>query len=313
MTQPMIDLNTVTAAYGRGLPPALRAVSLAVQPGEIFGLLGPNGAGKSTLLACVEGLHRPQSGTVTVGGFDMQRQPAAAKRLLGIQLQKTALLDDLTVGELVEVYAALYEVYLTRAQADAFLARFDLTDQRGKLARRLSGGQQQRLALALAITNDPQIVLLDEPTSALDPHARRSVWDNIRQMHDEGRTIVLTTHAMEEAEALCGRVAIIDQGQIVACNTPAQLVAELKANPVLKATIEMPLEQARALPGVQAARYAGQHLELETAEPQATMTALHTLAAQMGRSLSDVILRQPNLEDVFLKLTGRALAEAPSL
>jgi len=313
MTQPMIDLNTVTAAYGRGLPPALRAVTLSVQPGEIFGLLGPNGAGKSTLLACVEGLHRPTSGTVTVGGFDVQRQPAAAKRLLGIQLQTTALLDDLTVGGLIEVYAALYEVFLTRAQSGAFLARFDLTDQRGKLARRLSGGQQQRLALALAITNDPQIVLLDEPTSALDPHARRAVWDNVRQMHDEGRTIVLTTHAMEEAEALCGRVAIIDQGQIVACDTPAQLVAGLKANPVLKATIEMPLAEARALPGVQAARYAGQHLELETAEPQATMSALHALAAQMGRSLNDVMLRQPNLEDVFLKLTGRALSDAARL
>jgi len=315
MTQASIDLGHVTAAYGRGArrQPAVRDVSLAVQPGEIFGLLGPNGAGKSTLLACVEGLHQPESGTVRVGGFDVQRQPAAAKRLLGIQLQKTALLDDLTVGELVEVYAALYEVYLTPAQTGEFLARFDLSEHRRKLARRLSGGQQQRLALALAVTNDPQIVLLDEPTSALDPHARRSVWDNIRRMHDEHRTIVLTTHAMEEAEALCGRVAIIDQGRIVACDTPAQLVAGLKANPVLKATIELPLEQARSLPGVQAARYAGLHLELETAEPQLTLTALHSLAGQMGRSINDVRLRQPNLEDVFLKLTGRTLLEGPSL
>jgi len=313
MPTPMLDLQNVTAAYARAARPALRDVSLQVQPGEIFGLLGPNGAGKSTLLACIEGLHRPTSGTVTVGGYDVQRHPAAAKRQLGIQLQKTALLDDLSVGELVEVYAALYEVFLTSAQIDAFLARFGLTDHRRTLARRLSGGQQQRLALALAITNDPQVVLLDEPTSALDPHARRSVWDQIRQMHDEGRTIVLTTHAMEEAEALCGRVAIIDQGVIVACDTPAQLVAGLRANPVLKATFELPLAQARALPGVQAARYAGQHLELETAEPQATLTALHSLAGQMGRSISDVMLRQPNLEDVFLKLTGRTLAEGPSL
>ncbi|HET6346233.1 MAG TPA: ABC transporter ATP-binding protein, partial [Myxococcota bacterium] len=265
-TQPSLALTHVTAAYGSGAARhlALRDVTLTVEPGEIFGLLGPNGAGKSTLLACLEGLHQPEQGSVIVGGYDVRRQPAAAKRLLGIQLQKTALLDDLTVGELVEIYAALYEVYLTPAQISDFLARFDLAEQRDKYARRLSGGQQQRLALALAIANNPQIVLLDEPTSALDPHARRSVWDNIRQMHDEGRTIVLTTHSMEEAEALCGRVAIIDQGQIVACDTPAQLVASLRANPVLKATIEVPLDRARSLPGVQAARYAGQHLELET-------------------------------------------------
>jgi len=311
MNEPMIEIENVSAAYGRGprRVEALHGVSLAVQPGEIFGLLGPNGAGKSTLLACVEGLHRPEQGRVRVAGHDVQRAPNLAKRQLGIQLQKTALLDDLTVSELIEVYSALYEVFPTPAQSADLLARFGLTEHSRKLARRLSGGQQQRLALALAVANDPRIVLLDEPTSALDPHARRAVWDNIRQLHDDGRTLVLTTHAMEEAEALCGRVAIIDQGRIVACDTPARLIAGMQANPVLKAAVELPLEQARTLPGVRAARYSGQHLELETDAPQATLAALHDLAAQLGRSLSDVILRQPNLEDVFLKLTGRALAE----
>jgi ABC-2 type transport system ATP-binding protein len=311
MSAPSIDVEKVSAGYGRGASrvEALRGVSLAVQPGEIFGLLGPNGAGKSTLLACVEGLHRPHQGRVTVGGHDVQHAPDAAKRQLGIQLQKTALLDDLTVAELIEVYSALYEVYPTPAQGAALLARFGLTEHARKLARRLSGGQQQRLALALAVANDPRIVLLDEPTSALDPHARRAVWDNIRHLHDDGRTVVLTTHAMEEAEALCGRVAIIDRGRIVACDTPARLVAGLQANPVLKATVEVPLDQARTLPGVRTARYSGQHLELETAEPQATMAALHDLAARLSRSISDVVLRQPNLEDVFLKLTGHTLDE----
>src|SRR5262249_36361424 len=205
-----------------------------------------------------------------------------------------ALLDDLTVAELIEVYAALYEVYLTPDEAQKLLARFDLSDLKGQLARRLSGGQQQRLALALAVANDPSIVLLDEPTAALDPHARRAVWDNIRQLHDDGRTVVITTHAMEEAEALCGRVAIIDQGRIVACDSPAELVAGLRATPLLQATIELPLEQARALPGVQNARYLGQHLELETADPQGTLAALQALAVRLGRSIGDVMLRQPN-------------------
>ena len=308
MSQTMIDVKDVTAAYGAVT--ALNGVSLSVQKGEIFGLLGPNGAGKSTLLACVEGLHTPKGGHVRVSGLDVTSDPVATKRQLGIQLQRTALLDDLTVVELVEVYAALYEVYLTSEQIDALLVRFDLIEKRNTLARRLSGGQQQRLALAVAIANDPQIVLLDEPTSALDPHARRAVWDIVRQLHDEGRTIVLTTHAMEEAEALCGRIAIIDRGQVVACDTPAALIANLKLNSMLKATVELPLEKVRTLPDVSHARYSGQHLEVETARPEVTLTALHELAARSGRSIRDVMLRQPNLEDVFLKLTGHALAES---
>ena len=219
-------------------------------------------------------------------------------------------MDDLTVAELVEVYAALYEVYLTSGQINDLLARFDLVEKRNVLARRLSGGQQQRLALAVAIANNPQIVLLDEPTSALDPHARRAMWDIIRELHNEGRTIVLTTHAMEEAEALCGRIAIIDRGQVVACDTPAALISNLKLNSMLKATVELPLEQVRTLPEVNNARYTGQHLEVETAKPELTLTALHELASSAGRSVRDVMLRQPNLEDVFLKLTGHALSES---
>ena len=308
MSQTMIDVRNLTASYGSLT--ALNGVNLTVAKGEIFGLLGPNGAGKTTLLANVEGLHKPKLGEVQVGGINVQTDSAATKRQLGIQLQKTALLDDLTVADLVEVYAALYEVYLTSKEIDALLARFDLVEKRNTLARRLSGGQQQRLALAVAIANDPQIVLLDEPTSALDPHARRAVWDIVRQLHDEGRTIVLTTHAMEEAEALCGRIAIIDRGQIVACDTPSALIANLKLNSMLKATVELPLDQVRALPEVSAARYTGQHLEVETSRPEVTLTALHELAARSSRSIRDVMLRQPNLEDVFLKLTGRAFAES---
>jgi ABC-2 type transport system ATP-binding protein len=306
MTQPAIQLTNLKAAYGP--VQALRGVSLTVQQGEIFGLLGPNGAGKTTLLGCVEALNKPASGSVQVSGIDVLKDPSAAKRKLGIQLQRTALLDDLTVNELVEVYAALYEVYLTAEQITALLTRFDLISQRKKLARQLSGGQQQRLALAIAIANNPEIVLLDEPTAALDPHARRALWDIVRKLHDEGRTIVITTHAMEEAEALCGRVAIMDQGQVIACDTPAQLVAQLQTNPILKATVELPLDQVQPLPGVQSARYIGQHLEIETTQPQATLAALQDLAVRLGRTLSDVAMRQPNLEDVFIKLTGHQLS-----
>jgi ABC-2 type transport system ATP-binding protein len=309
MAEMVIRVDRISATYGRGanLVRALRDVSLEIQAGEIFGLLGPNGAGKTTLLSCVEGLHRPVEGKVRVGVVDVSGEPTLAQRKLGIQLQHTALLDDLTVAELVQVYAALYEVYLSADQISRLLDRFGVSENRDKLARRLSGGQKQRLALALAVANDPEIVLLDEPTSALDPRARRAVWSVIRELHSEGRTVVITTHAMEEAEALCGRVAIMDSGQVIACDAPARLIAGLDASPVLKTSLDAPLDQVRSLPGVHATRYSGQYLEIETSQPQVTLSALHDLALHLGRSIGDVMLRQPNLEDVFLKLTGKQL------
>jgi len=310
MKEYAILVQDVSAAYGRGAKrvQALHAVNLEVRAGEIFGLLGPNGAGKTTLLSCIEGLHKPTRGSVRVSGIDVADRPQVTKRTLGIQLQHTALLDDLTVSELVRVYAGLYEVYLDPKQVRATLARFGLAEKGNVLARRLSGGQKQRLALALAVANAPEIVLLDEPTSALDPRARRTMWGIIRQFHQEGRTIVLTTQAMEEAEALCGRVAIMDEGQIIACDTPARLIAGLEANPVLKTSLDVSTQEVQSLPGVRSARYSGQYLEIETSQPQATLAALQDLAVQLGRSIGDVMLRQPNLEDVFLKLTGRQFA-----
>ena len=307
-----IEILGVTAAYGRGprRTVALKDVSLNVAEGEIFGLLGPNGAGKSTLLACVEGLHRPEQGTVNVGGHDAVRDGNAAKQQLGVQLQRTALLDDLTVAELVEVYAAMYEVALSADQTRALLQRFGLSDLRGKLARRLSGGQQQRLALALAVANDPKIVLLDEPTCGPGPaRPPRRVGHRApaprRRPHDRAH------HPRHRGS----RGAVRPRGHhrrragSSPATRPARLIAEMGARPVLKATVELPLEQVNQLPGVHNAHYLGQYLEMETTQPQVTMTALHELAVRLGRSIGDVMLRQPNLEDVFLKLTGRALAE----
>ncbi len=305
MPAPILDIESVSAGYGTGKRrvTALNNVSLQVQPGEIFGLLGPNGAGKTTLLACLQGLHTPTSGHLSVAG----QAPREAKGALGVQLQKTALLDDLSARELLEVYAALYDVRLTGEQIDALLERFGLSEQRNKFARQMSGGQQQRLALAIALANDPQIVMLDEPTAALDPHARRDVWDVLRGLHEDGRTILITTHSMEEAEALCGRVAIIDQGRIMAVGSPSSIVAGLGLHGTLKATIDLPLEAVRALPDVTSVRYTGQHLEIQSAAPQATLPALHQLAAQSGKVITEISLRQPSLEDAFLALTGRSL------
>jgi len=310
MSTSILNLSDLYVTYSRGRERvvALDGVSLSIERGEIFGLLGPNGAGKTTLLSVVEGLVQPSRGTAALDGIDILARPRAAKQRLGIQLQRSALLDDLTAVELVRLYAALYNVRLDRAAAEALLVRFDLAGESGAFARRLSGGQQQRLALAVAIANDPEVVLLDEPTSALDPRARRAVWDMIRALHDDGRTLLLTTHSMEEAEALCHRVAIIDRGRVVACDTPAALVAGLGTATLLKVTLDMPLDRIAPLPGVRAARYTGAHLEVETAEPQMTLAALHSLAADHGRRVGEVTLRSPNLEDVFLRMTGHSLS-----
>ncbi|HRF49020.1 MAG TPA: ABC transporter ATP-binding protein [Anaerolineales bacterium] len=305
MSAPILDIQNVSAGYGNGRRrvDALRGVSLQIQSGEIFGLLGPNGAGKTTLLSCLQGLHTPTQGRLSVAG----REPKQAKGALGIQLQKTALLDDLSAAELIEVYAALYDVQLPPERIGALLERFGLSEQRGKFARQMSGGQQQRLALAIALANDPQIIMLDEPTAALDPHARREVWDVLRGLHEDRRTILITTHSMEEAEALCGRVAIIDQGKIMAIGSPAAIVAGLGLQATLKAAIDLPLETVRGLPAVTAVRYTGQHLEIQSAAPQTTLPALHQLAAQHGKVVTEFTLRQASLEDAFLALTGRSL------
>jgi ABC-2 type transport system ATP-binding protein len=310
MNENIIQISSLEAVYGRpgpGQVQALRGVSLEVERGEIFGLLGPNGAGKTTLLSTLEGLQKPAAGRLLVNGLNVQRQPRQVKSLLGIQLQQTALMDDLKVHELVAFYAALYEVFLSRAQVEALLTRFGLAEKANAYPRHLSGGQRQRLVLAVAISNDPQIVLLDEPTGALDPQARRSIWSLIRGLHDEGRTVLITTHSMEEAEALCRRVAIIDQGQLVACDTPSHLVSDLEVGFMLKTDLELPLEDIQPLPGVIQVRYTGQHLEVETSQPNETMAALAQLAEARGKRLGEISMRQPNLEDVFLRITGRPL------
>jgi ABC-2 type transport system ATP-binding protein len=221
--EPIIELHHLVVAYND-----LRAVdslSLTVLRGEIFGLLGPNGAGKTSTLATIEGLRRPDAGSVRIAGHDISGgATAAVKQLLGVQLQTSAMFSELRLTELLELYAALYEIFPTKAQLIALLERFGLSQKASARAEQLSGGQQQRLALALAVINNPQIVLLDEPTTGLDPQARRGVWAIIRRMQAEGRTVLLTTHSMEEAQELCDRIGIVDSGKLIALGTPLELI-----------------------------------------------------------------------------------------
>jgi ABC-2 type transport system ATP-binding protein len=300
-----IKIEGLSVMYGK-----LRAVdnvTFDVQPGEIFGLLGPNGAGKTTILSTIEGLVKPNAGRVSVLGYDVTRHSAAVKRLLGISLQTTAFFDNLKVWELLRLYATMYEVFLSKAEVMEMLARFELADKAGAKAEELSGGQQQRLALALALANDPRIVILDEPTTGLDPQARRHVWDIVREIRAEGRTVLLTTHYMEEAQELCHRIGVIDRGELIALDTPGGLINKLQADTVVTATVRLPQEELVRLPGVKSARYEGGKLTVTTADTQETVFGMQKLAVEHRQLLTDLSVKQPDLEDVFIALTGRKM------
>jgi ABC-2 type transport system ATP-binding protein len=300
-----IDIRGLRVSYGP--VQAVREVTLAVQPGEVVGVLGPNGAGKTTTLSVSEGLLAPSGGQVQVLGRDVRTHTAQVKRLLGISLQTTAYFDHLRAWELVQFYAGMYGQMLDKAATLALLTRFDLADKAESLAQQLSGGQQQRLALAVALANDPQIVILDEPTTGLDPQARRAVWASIREIRAEGRTVLLTTHYMEEAQELCDRVAIIDRGAIIALDTPGGLIHSLHAGSRISVTARLPEAEVRALPGVTAVAYEGSRLVVDSTDAQASMIGLQRLAADAGQLLTDLSVKQPDLDDVFIALTGRKI------
>jgi ABC-2 type transport system ATP-binding protein len=220
--QALVIVRDLEKSYGS--VSAVRGVSFEVRRGEVFGLLGPNGAGKTTILEVVEGMLPIDRGTVTVDGLDVARHPERVRRSLGIALQKSAFFERLTLTELLDLFADLYG---KQRQAEQLLARVGLEELARRQVKSLSGGQQQRFAVAVALVNDPPLLFLDEPTTGLDPQARRSVWDLIDLLRREGRSVVLTTHYMVEAQQLCDRVAILDSGKIVALDAPLTLVKEL--------------------------------------------------------------------------------------
>ncbi|MGN6090170.1 MAG: ABC transporter ATP-binding protein [Actinomycetes bacterium] len=278
---------------------AVDGVSFEVAEGEFFGILGPNGAGKTTTLEVLEGIREPDGGSVSVLGEPVwPRNPRLLPRI-GVQLQSTSFFDKLTAREQLETFGALYGVPKTRALD--MLDLVGLTDKADTRDDKLSGGQRQRLSIACALVHDPDLVFLDEPTAALDPQARRNLWDLLREIQSRGKTIVYTTHYLDEAEALCDRVAIMDAGHILALDTPPALVRGLQApTRVALPRQSLPADQAAALPGVELADDDGIDLVLTTHEPAQLVGAL------AARNLLDGIsVRTATLEDVFLTLTGR--------
>ena len=296
-----ISVRDVHKSYGQVV--AVDGVTFEVEQGEFFGILGPNGAGKTTTLEILEGLREPDSGEVTVLGRRPWPRNPTLLPLIGVQLQASSFFELLSAREQLRTFASLYGISAQRA--DAMLAVVGLAEQAGVRTEKLSGGQAQRLSIACALVHDPELLFLDEPTGALDPQARRNLWDLLRKISAEGRTVVLTTHHMDEAESLCHRVAIMDNGKILKIGPPAALIRELdQPLRVSVASGRLSEAQARALlPGTSDAGSVtddGVSLTIATREPAAVLAGLADRDALTGLRVSGA-----TLEDVFLELTGR--------
>jgi ABC-2 type transport system ATP-binding protein len=228
-TAPILRVEGLHVYYGAFH--AVRDVSFEVRPGEIFGFLGPNGAGKTSTLSAVEGLLKPRAGTITVAGYDIREKPLYARANMGIQLQATSFQSELTITEIIRLYAGVYGVEMDQERLVRILQEINLQEAGNKRFGQLSGGQQQRVSLVIATIHDPRLVLLDEPTTGLDPQSRRHLWERIEAIREKGHGVLITTHSMEEAEAVCDRIAIIDHGTVVAIDTPAELIERHRHDP----------------------------------------------------------------------------------
>jgi ABC-2 type transport system ATP-binding protein len=295
-----IEVRALTKSYGA--VHALRGVDLTIESsGQIIGLLGPNGAGKTTLVEILEGLRTATSGSAAVLGLDPSRAGGALRARLGVQLQSTAFMNELTVLETLRLYAALYP---KARSATAVLARVDLDDKAKARVRTLSGGQRQRLALAMAMLHDPDLYILDEPTSGLDPMARRQIHDILSALKKEGRTILLSSHYLDEIEAMADRVIILSAGLVVADGTPLELVARAAGASTLWLEINGGGDPSHLVPQATFEGRDGSLLRYRTSDPTAAIVGLADSLRSSGAQLVDLRLKRPSLEDMYLQLIG---------
>ncbi len=306
MSAPILEVRDLSKHYGS--VEALRGVSFSVEEGEVFGLLGPNGAGKTTTVEILEGLRTADGGGVSVCGLDPQRDGEALKQRIGAALQSTALPEKMRVIEALQLFASFYH---ERRDPGELLKRFGLEDKRYAFYSQLSGGQKQRLALAMALVNDPKVVFFDEPTAGLDPQVRREIYDIVEELRRHKKTILLTTHYIEEAERLCDRVAIVDHGKVIALGTPR----ELKQGSAGMTRIEVRLAKVesdgamRGLEGVVDCRIFDGSYVLHSERPPQTIVSLVKHLESQSNELVSLEIAAPTLEDVFIELTGRRLRD----
>jgi ABC-2 type transport system ATP-binding protein len=304
--EPVISVANLCKCYGD--VKAVDGVSFTVGRGEVFGMLGPNGAGKTTTIEILEGLREPDSGAASVLGMDVTKHASAIKQRIGVQLQSVALFPRLTVTELLDLFGTFFAHHVPTKQ---LIHDLDLGERANARSMNLSGGQQQRLSIALALVNDPELVFLDEPTTGLDPAARRSLWDLVKRLQSEGKSVMLTTHYMEEAAELCDRVAIMDHGHILEIGTVQELIRRrFKERAVFFDTNpKLPTETLTRLGGVTHASQENGQTVLYSANVAGTIGELLALADSVSSEPRNLGIRQATLEDVFLDLTGRALRD----
>ncbi|MDF2962399.1 MAG: transporter [Paenibacillus sp.] len=315
-SQAIIEVKGLIKKYGDFT--AVKGVHFEVYKGEVFGLLGPNGAGKTTTMEMIEGLRRPDGGSAKVAGFDTQTDLKRVKQVIGVQLQSTSLFELLKVHEIVRMYASFYPDSLPiEPLLDDMILREKINDR----VKNLSGGQKQRLAIALALVNDPQVVFLDEPTTGLDPQARRTLWDIVLRLKERGKTVVLSTHYMEEAHVLCDRICLMDSGEVIALDTPRSLVSRLQSDSAIEFRLS---DEEGKLTEVQAAELLSRLqtvLKVKQADLRKDVYVLYTdhlqtsLIDLIQRSeaeqwnIIDLQTRTATLEDVFIHMTGKSLRE----
>ncbi len=289
---------------------AVRGIDFEVAAGEVFGLLGPNGAGKTTTVEILEGIRPRSAGDVSVLGYDPGVQARELKDRIGVSLQHTNLPDKMKVREALTLFAAFYSRNTDR---DRLLERLKLTEKKDEYYSKLSGGQKQRVALAMAMINDPQVLFLDEPTSGLDPQVRLEIHTLIQELRAASRTILITTHYIEEAEKLCDRVAIVDQGKVIAIGTPREIQAKTLGKSRIEIVCEQRIPEDSLPPAVACEKFVigpgGKQLTVQSGEPARLIVELVKWIDQQGIGLADIHLKHPTLEDVFIELTGKTLRE----
>lgn len=287
---------------------AVRGLDLSVKSGECFGLLGPNGAGKTTTVEILEGLLEPTSGTVEVLGMNWKNHSSTLREKIGISLQETKLPEKLTVMETVRLFRSFYQAGIS---PDAALALVSLQEKSTAWTSKLSGGQKQRLAVACALVGNPELLFLDEPTTGLDPQARRQLWDIVSLWREKGRTILLTTHYMDEAEKLCDRVAVIDHGKVIALGSPKELIAELGGGQIVEISFATSpaLERFQQIESVTSVHKEMDQLHFIVQEVHVAVPGILRRLQELGLHMTNLVTRTASLEDVFVKLTGRHLRD----
>ena len=302
----IIEVSNLEKKYGD--INAVNGVSFSVEQGEVFGILGPNGAGKTTTVEIIEGLRKPNAGSIKVCNIDALKEPQRIKELIGVQLQATSLYDNIRVKEALDLFGSYYQKSLSSEQ---IMEEVSLTEKKHSQVSKLSGGQKQRLSVGLALVNDPEVIFLDEPTTGLDPQARHNIWSIVENLRERGKTVVMTTHYMEEAEQLCHRLAIIDRGKIIAMDTPDNLINKADLSTLIEFSISKELDGlAKNIPGIcKVNNGSARKYSVQTKAVSMILKDLTNLCYDNHIELENISVRQATLEDVFLSMTGRKLRE----